>query len=141
MWAPDDFPGADSVPWPLLIRARYAHEIDAVIASRLVGRLAPALGLSKAVRLAEVARVQRSDEPATAEMKVNALSAIADWEDGEICPRNWPRGWPPKRRGFEELDDPLVSLALEASLEVIRAASPSFQEQVGAMVKEITTLG
>ena len=32
MWDPEGFPGADTVPWPLLIRARYQFELDAVIA-------------------------------------------------------------------------------------------------------------
>ena len=73
MWTQDDFPGADHVPWQLLIRARFVHEIDAVIASRVVTRLAPALGREKAVRLAAAGTVRRGKEEATDAHIVGAL--------------------------------------------------------------------
>ena len=43
MWDPEHFPGADNVPWPLLIRARYQFEVDAIVASVIVRNVA-ALG-------------------------------------------------------------------------------------------------
>ena len=55
MWTPDDFPGADNVPWQLLIRARFAHEIDAIIGSiaiNAVGRVAAADVVAKVVQVA-----------------------------------------------------------------------------------------
>lgn len=137
MWTADDFPGAENVPWQLLIRARFAHEVDAVIASMVVGQLGARLSDKHAVTLARSATVRASAEPATADQKVGVLSLVASWEDGEICPKNWPFRWPPRRRGFEEFSDPITLIGLARAQELIGLGSPDLQGQLGAVIKDI----
>jgi len=138
MWTQDDFPGADHVPWQLLIRARFVHEIDAVIASRVVTRLAPALGREKAVRLAAAGTVRRGKEEATDAHIVGALRGLAAWEEGDgICPENWPFRWPPKKKGFEDFDDPMVLAVIDGTFDLLRSGSPALQESLGAALREI----
>ncbi len=136
MWTPDDFPGADHVPWQLLIRARLAHELDAVIASLVVRQVGAVIGDKHAMVLARSARVARSGEKAGAEQKVGALSLLADW-DGEICPPNWPFRWPPRKRGFEELDDPIAVLGIDRALELVTFGSAGLQQSLGGALKEL----
>jgi hypothetical protein len=136
MWTPDDFPGADNVPWQLLIRARFAHEIDAVIASLIVNQVGGKLGTKRAVQLARAGTVQHSKEAATSEQKVAVLGLLADW-DGEICPKNWPFRWPPRKRGFEELDDPITVIGLGRGLELASLGSAELKDQLGSVLNEI----
>ncbi|MFN8045790.1 MAG: hypothetical protein U0Q08_07010 [Dermatophilaceae bacterium] len=136
MWDPEHFPGADNVPWQLLIRARFAHEIDAVIASTIVRQVGARLSDKQAVHLARAAQVHTQRAETNAEQKVSVLSLLAEW-DGEICPVGWPFRWPPKKRGFEELDDPITVIGLQRSLELLQHASPDLQKQLGGAIGEI----
>jgi hypothetical protein len=140
MWTPDDFPGADNVPWQLLIRARFAHEIDAIIASLVVNQLGARLGRAQATRLVEAAVVKRGKDTATAEQKVAVISQLADW-DGEICPPNWPFRWPPKKRGFEELSDPITVIGLARAQELVGLASPQLKQQFGDALGGVAVRG
>ena len=55
MWDPENFPGADHVPWQLLIRARFAYEIDAALASVIVSRIGAVASTEITYKVAEVA--------------------------------------------------------------------------------------
>jgi hypothetical protein len=85
MWDVDRFPGAEHVPWQLLIRARYAHELDAGDVGRgrlrrLVVRDAVAATLApEAAR--RVRRPQRPDrglviEQALRMVRVGGIDAV-----------------------------------------------------------------
>ena len=56
MWDSDNFPGADNVPWQLLIRARFAHEIDAILASVVVARVGAVASVDITRQVAAVAQ-------------------------------------------------------------------------------------
>ncbi|AYF98584.1 hypothetical protein [Protaetiibacter intestinalis] len=136
MWDPEHFPGADNVPWQLLIRARFTHQLDAVIASQVVRVLATVLPAKSAVALshaatAAVASVPR--EKAGAEGTVRALSAYDDFWDW--CGTKWPRPFPPRR--FEDFSDPFVVLAIEKAREFVGAGSPELQKGLGAALDEV----
>lgn len=137
MWSPEDFPGADSVPWQLLIRARYAHELDAILASVVVNSLGHRLAPERAVALVSSVKSTHDKARASAAQKVGALSLLADW-DGELCPKNWPRRWPPRKRGFEELEDPLTTLGVGRAMELLTFASPALQETLGTQLQNLT---
>src|SRR4051794_12644249 len=114
MWDPEHFPGVDNVPWELLIRARYAHEIDAVLASVVVERVGAVASVEITRKVAEVAMgaITLQSEKATSETAVRALSAVADFDDW--CGTKWPRPWPPKKNGvFDDLSDPMAVLVIE----------------------------
>lgn len=145
MWAPDDFPGADNVPWQLLIRARFEHEIDAVVSHVVVASLGPLLAVKKAHHLAGAASKfnaaigdKQNQVELSAEQRINALNAFADW-DGEICPRWWPRPpFPPRRRWTEDFDDPIVGIALDVSARLVGAAgSAQLGGELGAVLSEM----
>ncbi|RMB61598.1 hypothetical protein [Tessaracoccus antarcticus] len=144
MWTQDGFPGADKVPWQLLIRARFVDEIDAIVAHTVVTTLAPLMGKERGRHLAGVAAGAVMTDGAQrvelgAEQKMAALSAFTDW-DGEICPVGWPWPWPwPKRpRWFGEFDDPAILLALDAVRALTRGAG---SKQLAAAVDEAVGQG
>jgi hypothetical protein len=121
MWAPDDFPGADNVPWPLLIRARFAHQVDSLVASVVIDRLSRAASVDLLRDLATAAhQVSRKGEELPADQHVEVLRAFADFDD--ICPPWWPRRWPPRPKGLEDLFDPAVNEILEASIALVGTA-------------------
>ncbi|MEO7586438.1 MAG: hypothetical protein ABIS84_00260 [Arachnia sp.] len=128
MWSPDEFPGADNVPWQLLIRARYVDEIDAIVAHTVVSSLAPLMAKQRARNLAatmtKVAAVDGGKRvELAADQRIAALSAFADW-DGEICPVGWPWPWPwpPRPRWLRDFDDPAISLALDGVSKLVKGA-------------------
>ena len=141
MWDPDNFPGADHVPWQLLIRARYAHEIDAVIASYVVARIGAVASAELTFKIAEVASQTMPAErvKATATARLNALSAIADFDDWPWCGTPpWPRHWPPKPRGFDDLSDAVLPLVLERAAAFVRAGgSEQLQGSLGEVLNEL----
>jgi len=53
MWDPEHVPGVDHVPWQLLIRARFAHELDAVLASVVVERFGAVVSVEVTRKVAE----------------------------------------------------------------------------------------
>ena len=127
MWTQDDFPGADKLPWQLLIRARFVDEIDAIVAHTVVRTLAPLMAKDRARNLAGVAAKAVATDGAkrvevSGDQRMSALGAFADW-DGEICPRWWPRPpFPPRRRWYGEFDDPAIVLALGAVQALVKGA-------------------
>ncbi|PZQ92027.1 MAG: hypothetical protein DI534_03570 [Leifsonia xyli] len=142
MWTSDDFPGADRVPWQLLIRARFVHEIDAIVASRITRALAavlPAKAVSEFGRVAARAAAASPREEAGPEVTVRALRAYDDFE--EICPR-WPWPWPghgpwPHPHGPEEFVDPIVLVTIDGARELLAAGTPDFQKSVGAALDDL----
>jgi hypothetical protein len=143
MWDIDHFPGADHVPWQLLIRARYAHELDAVLASVVVARVGAVASVDITRQVASVAQgaITAEREKVTAATKVRAMSAAADFDDW-WCGTPWPRHWPPKPRGvFDDLSDPIAGLVIEQALTMVRAGgSESLQKSLGEMLAEVGSL-
>jgi len=140
MWDPDNFPGADHVPWQLLIRARYAHELDAVLASVVVARVGALASVETTRKVAEVAThaITPEREKVTSAIKVRALSAAADFDDW-WCGTPWPRHWPPKPHGvFDDLSDPIAGLVIEQALTMVRAGgSEALQKSLGDVLAEV----
>jgi hypothetical protein len=146
MWTAEDFPGADSVPWQLLIRARYAHELDAVVASVVLSRLEHVVADATIERLARAARVGAEvragggGEKAGAESVLSVLRATYDFDDW--CGTAWRRPPFPRPRWRDELDDPLAGLVIERALELVTAAgSPALQETLGAELRGFARAG
>lgn len=139
MWTQDDFPGAGNVPWQLLIRARYAYEIDALIASTVVRAVAVVGSRELTAKVAEAAtagvHASKRDEEATDGQRISFLSAAADWEDGGICPPYWP--WHgPRPHYVDEISDPIVAVVLErASALVAAGASEHLQASLGQVLQ------
>lgn len=152
MWTPDDFPGADHVPWQLLIRARYVFELDAVIASRVVRALAEVLPATAAAELSRAATRALTAVPRTpvkAATTTRALTAFADFDDW--CGTKWPRWpWPwPGPRWFDprelitdgrltvEFADPIAIATLGRARAFVDAAgSPEFSKEFGAALDQ-----
>lgn len=106
--------------WQPIIRARYAHEIDAFVAASIVRELGRHGNRRLTRRVAAAAAVgiaaEHGDrEPADAS-RLAALIAAADWDDG-ICPAWWP--W---RAAPADGDEDLLERALEESALLVRAA-------------------
>lgn len=139
MWDPDNFPGADNVPWQLLIRARFVHELDAILASVVVARVGAVASVEITRKVAEVAAqaVGAEREKVTAGTKVRAVSAVADFDDW--CGTPWPRRWPPKSHGvFDDLSDPMAGLVIEQALSMVRAGgSEALQKSLGEVLAEV----
>jgi hypothetical protein len=140
MWDIDHFPGADHVPWQLLIRARLVREIDAVIASTVVRNLAE-VASSKVThtvtRAAEAALEEGNREQATSEQRLAAFDAVLDFDDW--CPTRprWP--WPGPRPHFEDLSDPIAEVVVGQALELVRrAGSEQLQKSLGSALAELS---
>ena len=140
MWDPDNFPGADHVPWQLLIRARYAHELDAVLASVVVDRIGAVASVEITRRVAEVAAqaITADREKVSAATRVRAMSAAADFDDW-WCGTTWPRHWPPKPHDlFDDLSDPVAGLVIEQALAMVRGGgSEALQKSLGDVLAEV----
>jgi hypothetical protein len=139
MWDPDNFPGADNVPWQLLIRARFVHELDAVLASVVVSRIGALASYDVTRRVADVAAGAISAErvKVTANGKLRAITAA--WEFDDWCGTSWPRPWPPRKHpSFDDLGDPLSGLVIEQALEMVRAGgSEGLQKSLGDVLAEV----
>jgi len=140
MWDPDNFPGASNVPWPLLIRARFAHEIDAVVASVVVnhvGAIASAKAAHAVALAAQDAISGANREVVTSEQRVIAFDAALDWDDW--CGTPWPRRWPPRPRlDFDDLYDPVAGLVIAKALDLVsRAGSEELQKTLGSALAEL----
>ncbi|WP_239308777.1 hypothetical protein [Frankia sp. Cj3] len=101
----DGWPGADQYPYRILIRIRYAYQLDswlAGIAQRAVARLLPterAAGFAAAVTAGTARAVlaqTRDARTASAPTIGTAEVAAALDEFDELCPRP-PGYWPPHR--------------------------------------------
>jgi hypothetical protein len=139
MWDPEHFPGADNVPWQLLIRARYQYELDAVIASTIVRQLS-ALGsesMAKKVSLAAteaVAASRKANGQDKANRSDSLMSVLGDFDDW--CGTRWPR-WPgPRPKSFDL--DPLVIVLADQSIGVLRElGSDQLQQGLGEVLNDI----
>lgn len=125
----------DYVPWPLLIRAKFVHEIDAVLASIIierVGQVASAAVTRKLVEAAHAGVGKVEAKVATAEQRVMALNAVLDWDDW--CGTPWPRHWPPHHGlGFDDVSDPITTVLKAKSLDLVKVAgSEHLQVSLGA---------
>lgn len=157
MWTAEDFPGADKVPWQLLIRARLVREVDAFVATTIVGEVARVASTDVAVRVATAASEALRQSPAKkvpGEVRIAAASAVADFID--ICPPwpwpwpwpwpgpgPWPGPWPwADREGrWEQVGHPYESLVLQGALELLdTAGSGPLQEQLGGVLREVGRL-
>ena len=139
MWDPEHFPGADNVPWQLLIRARYQYELDAVIASTIVRNIAT-LGsesLANKVGLAAtkaVALSRESNGQDKANRSASTMSILAEFDDW--CGTGWPR-WPwPRPKSFDF--DPLVIVLADRAIAVLRKlGSEHLQQGLGDVLNDI----
>jgi hypothetical protein len=143
MWDPDSFPGADAVPWQLLIRARYANEVDALVASVVVRQVARFASVKVTEQLTASAGEGLALSPRDevgAEQRVGALSAVADFD--EICPRNWPFRWPPRPHGFDDLSDPISAVVVAGALDLVRSAgSEALNKTLGEALTQVGGFG
>lgn len=140
MWTQDDFPGAKSVPWQLLIRARYTHEIDALIASTVVRAVSTVASRELTEKVAEAAwaGVAASERgvPAGAEHRLGFLDAAAEWDDGGICPPWWP--WHgPRPHYVDQVSDPITAVVLASAAELVnKGGSAALQGSLGRALGE-----
>ncbi len=142
MWDPEHFPGADNVPWQLLIRARFVHEIDAVLASTIVAHVGAVASVeaTRVVATAAQKAIVASREKATPEQRTLAFDAAIDWDDW--CGTGWPRRWPPRPKlGFDDLSDPVAELVIGKALELVKAGgSEQLQKTLGEALLEVGQL-
>jgi hypothetical protein len=129
------------VPWQLLIRARTVAEVDAVLSSVVLGRLAEVASVEVVRTVAsaatEAAGAGRRDE-ATAEHVLGALGAAADFDD-------WFCGTPPRRRPWphrgdllDDVSDPVTPLVVAGALRLVEAGgSEALRKTVGQALAEV----
>jgi hypothetical protein len=125
------------VPWQLLIRARTVGEVDAVIASVVLNRIVEvgSTHVVQTVARAAADGLGANDEPATAEQKLGALSAVADFDEW-YC-GNGPR-WPYPHRGvLDEVSDPVAVLVTRGARQLVEAGSPGLQKTLGEALGQI----
>jgi hypothetical protein len=140
MWTPDDFPGAENVPWQLLIRARFAHEIDAIVGSiviNAVGRVAAADVVARVVQVANECVAGREPVKTGPRQVLTALIAADDFDDW--CGTKWPH-WPgpPRPKWFDELGDPLSKVVISRAAEFVNlAGSKELQGSLGGLLVEL----
>ena len=120
------------LPWQLIIRARYVDEIDALLASIIAARVAQVASAETAHAVASAAqragRVSQRRE-ASAEQRVAAFEAIADWEDNWCW--TWPHPWPGPR--FDDVSDALAGMVMAHAAELVKVGgSEQLQVTLGA---------
>ncbi len=125
MFNPDSDIDLGKIPWQLLIRARYADEIDTIIASTITREVAEHGSRDLALKVARAAFAGVADGGARTELsdsfRLIALNAVADWEDGGICPAGWP--WHgPRPHYVDEISDPIVMRVLEQGIALVTKA-------------------
>lgn len=126
-------------PWPLLIRARFVHEIDALVASMVSQRVGQVASLEVARAVADAAQhagARREVREASPEQRVAAFEAVADWDDGDWCP-TYPHRWHGPHHVFDDLEDPMASLVIAQALDLVKAAgSDHLQGTLGAALEK-----
>jgi hypothetical protein len=141
MWDIDHFPGADHVPWQLLIRARLVHELDAAVASTIVGQVSAVASTKVAhavMRAAYDGGANGNREEASGEQRLAAFDAVLDFDDW--CGTPWPHRWPGPRPHLDDLSDPITEVVLGKALELVRrAGSEELQKTLGSTLAELTT--
>jgi hypothetical protein len=140
MWDADNFPGAENVPWQLLIRARLVREIDAVLASAIVSQVGAVASkkVTHAVAMSAQAGIAGANrEQASTEQRVAAFDAALDFDDW--CGTSWPHRWPPRPKGMDDLADPITEVVLGKALELVRlAGSEELQKTLGSTLAELS---
>jgi hypothetical protein len=135
MWSQEDYP-VGNIPWQLLIRARYVHEVDAVLGSVIVQTIRNVASHEVAVavsRAATAAVVGRNDDKVDAEHAVSAMSALADFEDW--CGTPGPHWRGPRPHGFDGVDDPISSVVLSRAADLVGiAGSEALQKSLGGVL-------
>jgi hypothetical protein len=138
MWSQEDFP-TGYIPWQLLIRARYAHEVDAVVGSVIVQTVQGVASREVAVavsRAANAAVVGPHDQKIDAEHALSAMSALADFDDW--CGTPWPHWRGPRPHGFEGVEDPISSVVLSRAADLVGiAGSEALQKSLGGLLGEL----
>jgi hypothetical protein len=127
------------IPWQLLIRARTVSEIDAVVSSVVLARVAEvaSVEVTRKVAVAASEAAGASSERASAEQVVAALVAAADFDDwycGTVPHRPWPR------RGdlLDDISDPIASIVLEGARRLVGAGgSEALQKTLGQALAEV----
>lgn len=162
MWTAEDFPGADKVPWPLLIRARLVRDLDAFVATTVVHQVAQVASLEVTTRIAQAASEglrAASAEKVDGTARIDALDAVATFLD--ICPPwPWPRPRPPwpwpwpgpgprpgpdpdpwpegQEHPWQQIGSPYQGTVLAGALDLVaQVGSPQLQEQLGGALKEL----
>ena len=125
------------VPWQLLIRARTGDEVDAVISSVVLGRLAEIASVESVRLVAEAAHAAQgaSGEKAGAEQKLSALAAVADFE--WYCGTGPHRPWPHRGDVLDTLSDPVTSLVARGARELVGAGSAALQKTMGEALERL----
>jgi hypothetical protein len=126
------------VPWQLLIRARTVAEVDTVISSVVLGRLAEVASVDEVRLVAEAARGAHGDkaEPASAEQKLSALTAVAEFDEW-YCGNGPRRPWPHRGDVLDVVSDPVTSLVARGARELVGAGSPALQKTVGEALEQL----
>jgi len=139
MWDIDNFPGADNVPWQLLIRARLVDEIDAVLASTVVRQVAAVASTKVTHAVATAAEAGISGvirERATAEQRTAAFDAALEFDDW--CGTPWPHRWP-KPKGLADLFDPMAEVVFGRALDLVQqGGSEALQKTLGSALAELS---
>jgi len=141
MWDIDHFPGADHVPWQLLIRARLVRELDAALASTIVRQVSTVASdkvTHTVMRAAYDGIASGNREEASGEQRLAAFDATLDFDDW--CGTPWPHRWPGPRPHLDNLSDPIADLVLGKALELVRrAGSEELQKSLGSTLAELSS--
>src|SRR5205814_9581207 len=77
-----------------------------------------------------------STEPATAEQKLSALSAVADFDDW-YCGNGPRRPWPHRGDVLDTVSDPVISIVAEGARQLVNAGSPTLRKTVGEALEAL----
>ena len=129
------------IPWQLLIRARTVAEVDAVVTSVVLGRLAEVASVEVIRKVAsaasEVAR-EGSEEKATPQHVLGALGAAADFDDWFCGTPPRPRPWPHRGDLLDGISDPITPLVIAGAIRLVEAGgSEALQKTVGQALAQV----
>jgi hypothetical protein len=138
MFTPDDFPGADRIPWQLLIRARTEYDVTLVAASVIARAVAGHASVDVARKVASVVREvgpkQEDSRALDPKQHIANLLAFADFDD--ICPPPWhPQG---PHHVFDEFGDALAYVVIPAAITLTAAIGG---ESLGRLQEVLTEVG
>ena len=129
------------IPWQLLIRARTVAEVDAVVTSVVLGRLAEVASVEVIRKVASAAsEVARSGagEQATPEHVLGALGAAADFDDWFCGTPPRPRPWPHRGDLLDQISDPITPLVIAGAIRLVEAGgSEALQKTVGQALAQV----
>ena len=129
------------VPWQLLIRARTIAEVDAVVSSVVLGRLAEVASVEVIRRVATAATEAAgvgAGERATPEHVLGALGAAADFDDWFCGTPPRPRPWPHRGDLLDEVSDPITPMVVAGALALVEAGgSDVLRKTLGQVLAEV----